>query len=258
MLDLMTADYTFVNERLARHYGIPNVYGSHFRRVTLTDDAREGLLGKGAILMVTSHAHRTSPVLRGKWVLENIARRAAAAAARRRAAVQEEERGAASRGRCASAWSSTARIPACASCHRVIDPVGFALENFDAVGAWRTRDGGTLRRRRSTRRASSSTARKVNGVVALRQALLRDPETFVRTMTEKLLTYAVGRGLTAHRHAGRARDRARRRAASNYRFSSLVLGIVRSAPFQMRMTGGRPAKARTSAASARTELVVRS
>ena len=110
VLDLMTADYTFVNERLARHYGIPNVYGSHFRRVTLPDDARTGLLGKGAILTVTSHAHRTSPVLRGKWVLENVLGRAAAAAARRRAAVRGRARSRQAASRCASGWSSTAAI----------------------------------------------------------------------------------------------------------------------------------------------------
>ena len=209
VLDLMTADYTFVNERLAQHYGIPDVYGSQFRRVTLTDDARRGLLGKGAILMVTSHAHRTSPVLRGKWMLENIVGVAAAAAARRRAAARGRGRGPRSRDRCASALEQHRANPACASCHRVMDPIGFALENFDAVGAWRDA------RRRHARRPVDASGQladgtTVDGVVALRQALLRDPETFVRTMTEKLLTYAVGRGLDLGGHAGGAPHRAGR------------------------------------------------
>jgi mono/diheme cytochrome c family protein len=234
-LDLMTAGYTFVNERLAKHYGIPNVYGSHFRRVSLQDDARKGLLGKGAVLMVTSHAHRTSPVVRGKWILENVLGappppppdvvppfEEATEAARPRSVRERLEQ--------------HRRNPACAGCHRMMDPVGLALENYDAIGAWRTRDGGT----RGTPIDASGQlvdGTSVTGVVALRQALLRDPEIFVGTVTEKLLTYAIGRGLLASDMPavrGIVRD-ARR---DDYRMSSLVLGIVRSVPFQKRITGG--------------------
>jgi mono/diheme cytochrome c family protein len=233
VLDLMRADYTFVNERLARHYGIPNVYGSHFRRVTLADPTRHGLLGKGAILMVTSHPHRTSPVLRGKWILDNILGTPpppppdvvppfdeAIEPARPRSVRERLEQ--------------HRRNPACAGCHRMIDPAGLALENFDAIGAWRVRDGGT----RGTPVDAAGQlvdGTQVEGVIALRQALLRDPEVFVGTVTEKLLTFALGRGLTAaDMPAVRAIVRDARR--DDYRFSAIVLGIVRSVPFRMRIT----------------------
>ena len=234
VLDLMTADYTFVNERLARHYGIPNVYGSQLRRVTLTDDARRGLLGKGAILIATSHAHRTSPVLRGKWVLENIIGVSPAPPPDNVPALNDEEKPEKPRsGR--EALEQHRASPTCAACHRVLDPIGFAMENFDAVGAWRVKDGGTLG---DTIDASGqlTDGTKVNGVVALRQALVREPETFARTLAEKLLTYAVGRGLTAS-DMPVVRSVVRDASAENYRFSSLVLGIVHSAPFQMRAAG---------------------
>ncbi len=143
VVDLMTADYTFINERLAKHYGLRQIYGSQFRRVTLSDEARKGLLGKGAILMVTSHAHRTSPVLRGKWILENIIGVAPAPPPEDVPALPDDEHPEKPRsGR--EALERHRANPACASCHRVLDPLGLALENYDAVGAWRTRDGGTL------------------------------------------------------------------------------------------------------------------
>src|SRR6185503_10132088 len=232
VLDLMTADYTFVNERLSKHYGIPNVYGSHFRRITLTDDARKRLLGKGAILMVTSHAHRTSPVLRGKWVLENIL----GSPPRPPPDVVppfDEEAGAAKPKSVRERMEQHRRNPACASCHRMIDPAGLALENFDAIGGWRTRDGGT---RGAPVDASGQLidGTQINGVVELRAALLREPETFVRTMTEKLMTYALGRGLTATDMPA-VRTVVRDSARDQYRFSSVILEIVRSVPFQMRM-----------------------
>ena len=231
VLDLMNADYTFVNERLARHYGIPNVYGSHFRRVTLQDETRRGLLGKGAVLMVTSHPHRTSPVIRGKWVLENILG-APPPPPPDVVPPFEEETAAARPKSVRERLEAHRRNPACAGCHRMIDPAGLALENFDAVGAWRSRDGGT----RGTPVDASGQlvdGTKVDGVVALRQALMREPEIFVGTVTEKLLTYALGRGLVASdMPAVRAIVRDARR--DNYRFSSIVLGIVRSVPFQMR------------------------
>src|SRR5688572_23717855 len=231
VLDLMNADYTFLNERLARHYGVPYVYGSHFRRVTLPDETRKGLLGKGAVLLVTSHPHRTSPVIRGKWVLENILG-APPPPPPDVVPPFEEETAAAKPKSVRERLEAHRRNPACAGCHRMIDPAGLALENFDAVGAWRTRDGGT----RGTPVDASGQlvdGTKVDGVVALRQALMREPEIFVGTVTEKLLTYALGRGLVASdMPAVRAIVRDARR--DNYRFSSIVLGIVRSVPFQMR------------------------
>jgi hypothetical protein len=234
VLDLMTADYTFLNERLARHYGIPGVYGTHFRRVTLKDEARRGLLGKGAILMVTSHAHRTSPVLRGKWVLENVLGSPPPAPPAVVPPFEEDTEAARPRS-VRERMEQHRRNPACASCHRTIDPAGLALENFDAVGAWRTRDGGT---RGAPVDASGqlTDGTAINGVVELRAALMRDPTFFVGTLTEKLMTYALGRGLTAtDMPAVRAvvRDAAR----DNYRFSSIVQGIVRSVPFRMRVKG---------------------
>jgi mono/diheme cytochrome c family protein len=232
VLDLMTADFTYVNERLAKHYGMPDIYGSQFRRVTVSD-ARRGLLGKGAILMATSHAHRTSPVLRGKWVLENIIGVSPAPPPDAVPALDEVERPDKPRSVRESLEQHRAS-PVCASCHRVLDPIGFALENFDAVGAWRTRDGGTLGDEVDAS-GQLVDGTKVDGVVALRQALVREPETFVRTFTEKLLTYAVGRGPSA---ADSAVVRSVVRSArGNYRFSSLVLGIVHSAPFLMRTAG---------------------
>ena len=231
VLDLMNADYTFLNERLARHYGIPNVYGSHFRRVVLPDETRKGLLGKGAVLMVTSHPHRTSPVIRGKWVLENILGAPPPPPPDVVPPFQEETEAARPRS-VRERLDVHRRNPACAGCHRMIDPAGLALENFDAVGGWRTRDGGT----RGTPVDASGQlvdGTKVDGVVALRAALMREPDIFVSTVTEKLLTYALGRGLTAADMPavrGIVHDAQR----DGYRFSSIVLGIVRSVPFQMR------------------------
>jgi len=231
VVDLMTADYTFLNERLARHYGIPNVYGTHFRRVTLKDDTRRGLLGKGAVLMVTSHPHRTSPVLRGKWVLENILG-SPPPPPPDVVPPFDEEAGAAKPKSVRERMEQHRRNPACASCHRMIDPAGLALENFDAIGGWRTRDGGT---RGAPVDASGQLidGTQINGVVELRAALLREPEIFVRTMTEKLMTYALGRGLTATDMPA-VRTVVRDSARGQYRFSSVILEIVRSVPFQMR------------------------
>ena len=144
VLDLMTADYTFLNERLARHYRVPNIYGSQFRRVTLTDDARRGILGKGAVLMVTSHTDRTSPVVRGKWVLENLLGAPPPAPPMVRAAFEREARSA--KGKILSMrerMEEHRSNPICANCHKLMDPIGLSLENFDAIGAWRARDGAT-------------------------------------------------------------------------------------------------------------------
>ncbi|HZI80909.1 MAG TPA: DUF1592 domain-containing protein [Vicinamibacterales bacterium] len=251
VLDLMTADYTFVNERLARHYRIPNVYGSHFRRVTLTDDARKGLLGKGAILLVTSHAHRTSPVLRGKWVLENVLGTPPPPPPDV-VPPFEEEAGAAKPKSVRERMESHRRNPACASCHRMIDPAGLALENFDATGAWRTRDGGT-RGARVDASGQLVDGTRINGVVELRQALLREPATFVRTLTERLMTYALGRGLTAA-DMPVVRAIVRDAEKDQYRFSSIVLGVVRSVPFQKRLKapGSEPMVAGSTSTSPRS------
>jgi hypothetical protein len=230
VLDLMTADFSFVNERLARHYDMPNIYGSQFRRVTVSD-TRRGLLGKGAILMATSHAHRTSPVLRGKWVLENIIGVSPAPPPDDVPALNDEERPEKPRSVRESLEAHRAS-PVCASCHRVLDPIGFALENFDAVGAWRVRDGGTLGDEIDAS-GQLVDGTKVDGAVALRQALIREPEVFVRTFTEKLLTYALGRGLTAA-DMPVIRSIVRQAQAEDYRFSSLMRGIIHSAPFEMR------------------------
>jgi len=232
VLDLMTADYSFLNERLAKHYHVPNVYGSHFRRVTLQDDARRGLLGKGAILMVTSHADRTSPVVRGKWILDNLLDAPPppppAVVPPLNESNQREGKILTMRER----MEEHRKNPVCAGCHKLMDPIGLSLENFDAVGAWRVRDGGTL----GTPIDASGElldGTKVTGVVTLRQALIRQPEIFVGTVTEKLLTYALGRGL-GYYDMPTVRAIVRN-TAPDYRFTSIVLGIVNSMPFQMRM-----------------------
>jgi hypothetical protein len=229
----LTADYTFVNERLARHYGIPGVYGSRFRRVPVTDEARQGLLGHGSILAVTSHAERTSPVLRGKWVLENLLGLPVPPPPPDVPQLMPPKEGEAPKT-LRQQMEAHRASPVCASCHRVMDPIGFALENFDPVGAWRSREpGGAID-------ASGQLAdgTRINGVLELRRAIVARPEMFVGTMTEKLLIYALGRGLEPYdmpvvrRIVGDA-------ARDDYRFSSIVRGIVESTPFQMRM---RPAE----------------
>ena len=232
VLDLLRADYTFINERLARHYGIPGVYGGHFRRVVYRDDRRAGLLGHGSLLTVTSYPHRTSPVLRGKWLLENLlgapppppppdipeldepGDRAAPATMRERMARHRES-------------------PACATCHAKIDPLGFALENFDAVGRWRAREDGA-----DTPFDASGAlpdGAPFDGPAAFREALLREPwaTEFATTVVEKLMTYALGRGLE-HYDAPAVRRILRDAEPGGYRWSSLIQGVVESLPFQLR------------------------
>ena len=242
VLDLMTADYTFVNARLAKHYGIPNVYGSQFRRVTLPDDTRRGLLGKGAVLMVTSHTDRTSPVVRGKWILDNLLGAPPPAPPANVPPLNESPE------RAGRVLSMRERMeehranPVCANCHKLMDPIGLSLENFDAVGAWRARDGDSVTEQGTPIDASGQLldGTKVNGVVTLRQALLKQPEIFVSTVTEKLLTYALGRGLQPYDMPS-VRAIVGDGARTGYRFSSLVLGIVNSTPFQKRVTVTEPA-----------------
>ena len=240
VLDLMTADYTFVNERLARHYDIPNVYGSQFRRVTLTDDARKGLLGKGAILTVTSRATRTSPVVRGKWILDNILNAPPPPPLANVPPLPEPDES----GQVLSMrerMEAHRKNPVCANCHRMFDPIGLAMENFDAVGRWRARDGGSLGVAiDATGELLDGT--KVDGVVSLRRALLRQPEMFVGTVVEKLMTYALGRGVAADDMPS-VRAIIRDTSSHDNRFSSLVLGIVKSAPFTMRIKASTSAEA---------------
>ena len=232
VLDLMDANYTFINERLAKHYNIPGVYGSHYRRVTLTDEARRGLLGKGAILMVTSHTDRTSPVVRGKWVLDNLL---GAPPPPMPANVPPLDENGQQAGRVLTMRERMEvhrRNPVCANCHKIMDPIGLAMENFDAVGSWRTREGGT----HGTAIDASGVlldGTKVDGIVSLRKALMRNPEIFVGTFVEKMTTYALGRGVAAT-DMPTVRQIVRDGASQNYRFASMVEGIVNSPAFQMR------------------------
>ena len=227
MLDLMTADYTFVNERLAKHYRIPNVYGPDFRRVALKQDARRGLLGKGGVLTLTSHADRTSPVVRGKWILDNLLGTPPPPAPAVVPPFPEEVPGVPTTVR--ARMEQHRSNPACAGCHKVMDPLGLALENFDAVGAWRTRESGIP----IDASGVLTDGTTIDGVAALRDALVKRPDVLVGTMTEKLMTYALGRTLE-HEDMPAVRAIVRSAARDNYRFSSLVRGIVSSVPFQMR------------------------
>ena len=242
VLELLTADYTYANERLARHYGIPGVYGDAFRRVTLPMPERRGLLGHGSILAVTSHVDRTSPVVRGKWVLDNLLGAAAPPPPPNVPPLTEQTD--ALRPRTMRQRMEQHRAnPVCASCHRMMDPIGFALEHFDAVGAWRDRDG------RASIDASGQfvDGSAIDGAASLRVAILKHPENFVTTLTEKLFIYGLGRGLDA-RDLPAVRAIVRSAAASDYRMSSIVLGIVNSRSFQMRSRGPLPASTLTQAA----------
>ncbi|MCH7804816.1 MAG: DUF1592 domain-containing protein [Acidobacteria bacterium] len=229
VLELLSANYTFLNERLARHYGIPNVYGSHFRRVELETEERRGLLGKGSILAVTSYANRTSPVLRGKWVLENIlgtpppppppnvpdlvVRATDGKALSMREAMEQHRAN-----------------PVCATCHKLMDPLGFALENFDGIGTWRTMDAGDP----IDPSGVLPDGTPFRGPAELQRVLLESKSAeFVATATERLLTYALGRGVESY-DAPAIRNIIREAAPNNYRWSSLILAIVKSTPFQMR------------------------
>ncbi len=231
VVDLLTADYTFVNERLARHYGIPNVYGSHFRRVTLTDDRRKGLLGKGGILMVTSYPNRTSPVLRGKWLLQNILGAPPPSPPPNVPALGENVAGTQPLS-VRERLEQHRRNPACASCHAMIDPLGFALENFDATGAWRD---GAENGKPIDSSATLIDGTKVDGPAALRKALADRRQDFSTTVAEKLLTYALGRGIESYDEPA-IRRIVRTAAAENNCWSAMIRAIVSSVPFQMRMT----------------------
>jgi hypothetical protein len=232
VLDLLRADYTFLNERLAKHYGIPNVYGSRFRRVTLDPNSvRGGLLGQGSILTVTSYGNRTSPVLRGKWILESILGLAPPPPPPNVPVLKEDV--ATEGGKVPSMRDRMAEHrtnPACATCHNLMDPIGLATESFDGIGRWRDHyKGGTPIDAAGTLPDGTP----FNGVVGLKQALLQQPDRFFTTVTEKLLTYGIGRGLEYY-DAPTVRSIVREARNQDYRFSSLILDIVNSAPFRMR------------------------
>ena len=227
-LDLLAADYTFVNERLAQHYGIPNVRGSHFRRVALDDAARGGLLGHGSILTVTSYANRTSPVNRGKWVLENILGTPPPPPPPDVPELETAEDAEPLSMR--EAMEQHRANPVCASCHRLMDPLGLSLEPFDAIGRWRDRESGGAAIDASGELPDGT---PFDGPSGLKAALLRHPDRFVTTVTEKLMTYALGRGVE-HYDAPAIRAIVRDAARDDYRLSALVKGVVRSTPFQMR------------------------
>jgi mono/diheme cytochrome c family protein len=228
--ELLDADYTFLNDRLARHYGIPNVYGSHFRRVTLSDDTRKGLLGKGSILTVTSYPTRTSPTLRGKWLLENILGAPPPPPPANVPSLKD-------RGEDGQILSVRQQMeqhrknPACAGCHARMDPLGFALENFDAIGRWRATSGAGNTPIDSSGVLPDGT--KFEGPAELRKILLDRKDEFASTVTKKLLTYALGRGLEYYDQPT-VRAILRQSAPSGYRWSSLILGVVESTPFQRR------------------------
>jgi hypothetical protein len=231
VIDLLTADYTFVNERLAKHYGIPNIYGSNFRRVSLGPefDARRGLLGKGAFLVVSSQPGRTSPVGRGKWVMQTIL---GISPPDPPPVVPklEETKGDGKPMSLRQQMEMHRRVEPCASCHKIMDPIGFSLENFDAIGMWRTTDSGVP----ITASGELVDGTKMDGPAGLRQALLHYSPEFVRTVTEKLLTYALGRGVE-YQDMPVVRSIVEDASRNGNRFSSLIMGIVKSAPFQMEM-----------------------
>ena len=229
VLDLLRDDSTFLNARLARHYGVPNVYGSHFRQVTYADDRRAGLLGHGSILTLTSHAIRTSPVLRGKWILNNILGTPPPDPPPNVPALVDKKTHA--KVATMREWMAAHRDdPVCAACHSMIDPPGFALEHFDAIGRWRDVDvsfnaidaSGVL-----------PDGRTFEGVAEPRTALTDRPQQFVTTVTEKLMTYGLGRGLDYY-DMPTLRRIVREAAVDDYRFHTLILGIVTSDPFLMR------------------------
>jgi hypothetical protein len=231
VLDLLTANYTFMNERLAKFYGVSGVYGGHFRRVEYPDDRRAGLLGQASILTVTSQPNRTSPVIRGKWLLETLIGAPPPPPPPNVPPLKENTDGVAPttvRAR----LEQHRKNPVCASCHSKIDPLGFALENFDAVGRWRMEDADAHARIDASGALADGTA--FNGPAEFRKALLANKTGFASNLTDKLLTYALGRG-TDYYDAPVVRHIVRSAAANDYRWSSLVLGIVQSKPFQMRM-----------------------
>ena len=227
VLELLSADYAFVNERLARHYGIPGINGSRFRKIAFTDGRRGGLLGHGSLMTVTSYPNRTSPVLRGKFVLENLVGAPPPEPPPNVPALEEKRDGRTLTMR--AAMVQHRENPACRGCHAPMDPIGFSLENYDAIGAWRPSYAG------ETIDASGALpdGRVFDGPTGLRDLLLSRPDDFVGTVTEKMLIYALGRGLE-YFDAPTVRTVVRNAAPEDYRWSAIIMGIVESTPFQMR------------------------
>jgi len=249
VVDLVTANYSFINERLARHYRIPNVYGSHFRRVTFSDEVRGGLLGQGSILTVTSYPNRTSPVLRGRWLLDNVLGAPPpppppdipllneGGADTRMMSIRQQ-------------MEAHRRNPSCAVCHVRMDPLGFSLENFDALGKWRTTSEGIP----VDASGALPDGTRFEGVAGLRQLIASHQDDFARTFTQKLLAYALGRSLDA-RDLPAVRRIAREASRSGYRWSSVILGVATSTPFTMSTAQGpQSGTSTTTAPSASAEL----
>ena len=230
VIDLLDADFTFVNERLALHYGIPNVSGSHFRRIPVTDPNRRGLLGHASILTVTSYANRTSPVLRGKWVLDNVLGTPPPPPPADVPDLAESSKSSGKQLTMRERMAEHRANPVCASCHAKMDPLGFGMEKFDAIGRWRTTEAGGVVIDASGMLPNGT---KFEGPSGLREALMQHGEVFVSTMAAKLLTYALGRGLE-DTDGPAVRDIMRSAAPTRYSFSSIVLAIVKGVPFQMR------------------------
>jgi hypothetical protein len=237
VMDLLTADYTFVNERLARHYGIPNVYGSQFRRIKITDEARRGLLGQASILTITSYPNRTSPVQRGKWILANVLGTPPTPPPPNVPELKDNSENAAPKS-LRERMEAHRADAVCAGCHKVMDPIGFSLENFDAIGRWRNADDGA----RIDPSGTLFTGTRVDGPAALRNMLTARPETFTGVMTEKLLTYALGRGVEYY-DMPTVRKIVRDAGSQDYRFSALIMGIVKSTPFEMKVKKSQPGNA---------------
>jgi len=232
VLDLLSANYTFVNERLAKHYDIPNVHGSDFRRVTFPSGSpRGGLLGQGSILTITSYANRTSPVSRGKWVLENLLSAPPPPPPPDVPALKTEGKDTGKTLTMRDAMLQHRANPACAGCHSRMDPIGFAMENFDGIGRWRDQDAGNP----IDASGVFPGGEKFEGMAGLKASLLSHPEEFVSTITEKLMMYGVGRNVQYYDRPA-IRAILKQAARNNYTFASLVLGVVESAPFQMRET----------------------
>jgi hypothetical protein len=228
VLDLLDADYTFVNERLAKHYGIPNVYGPDFRRVPIANEGRRGLLGHGSFLLVTSSPNRTSPVIRGKWILETLLGSPPPLPPPDVPALEERPTSVARSVR--ERIEQHRKEPTCAGCHKIMDPIGLALENFDAVGRWRTEDQGVA----IDPSAQLVDGTPISGPADLRKALLDRSDAFVASLTDKLLMYGLGRE-TTYADMPVVRRIMHSAAPRRYRLSDLILGVVNSAPFQWRV-----------------------
>jgi hypothetical protein len=231
VLDLLTADYTYLNERLALHYGIRDVKGDRFRRVKLADSHRWGLLGKGGILMVTSYPNRTAPVLRGEWIMDTLLGTPPTAPPANIPPLPENIEGSKEQLTVRQLTERHRASPSCNSCHAILDPLGFALENFDATGAWREKDrfAGTLVDAAGVLPGGVA----IKGPDDLRAALMERGDQFVQTMTEKLMSFALGRTIEYY-DMPTVREIVRKSAADNYRFSGLVMNIVESPAFQMK------------------------